>query len=70
MIRITEYEILRIHDEPVFIEHKSKGSWWDHADGVHSFMDMNDLYLSKIDTWLDCNEYGDTWIAYRKGKEK
>lgn len=70
MIQLTKYEVLRVHDEPIYIEHKTRGSWWDVADGVYSVMDCNDLYLSESDTWLDCNEYGKTWTAYRKGAEE
>lgn len=69
MKKLTAYEVLWVHDEPIYIEHKTKGSWWDHAEYVHAFMDMNDLYLKETDTWLDCNEYGETWVAYRKGAE-
>lgn len=64
LVPLSEYEILRVSDEPIFISHKTKGMWWDMADGVYSVLDMNELYLSGSDTWLDCNKYKEQWIAY------
>lgn len=71
LIKLNLQEVLWIREDvEIYIEHQTKGSWWDVSDGVYSFMDLNDLHLKKTDTWLDCNEYGNTWTAYRKGAEQ
>lgn len=69
MVCLSKEEILRIDNQSIFIMHRKKGMWWDIADGVSTMLDIDDLYLSGSDTWLDCNEYGYEWVAYRKSKK-
>ena len=61
-------QVLRLNDKPVYIEHKELGCWSDHADGVYTLHDMSYLYLERTDTWLDCNGYGNEWLAYTIGE--
>lgn len=31
MDKLSELEVFCLDDEPIFIEHKTKGSWLDHS---------------------------------------
>lgn len=68
LVPLSRYKMLRVFDEELFICHKSKGMWWDRTSGVFSMPDINELYLSESDIFLDCNEYEDQWLVYRRGE--
>ena len=66
--KLSLQQVLHLNDEPVHIEHCKLGCWSDHADGVYTLYDMSYLYLTKTDIWLDCDYYGEKWLAYRIGE--
>ncbi len=64
MRQLTEKEVLFLDNEPIIVRHKEKGEWKDIAEGVESFMDMNDLKLKNSGIYLQMEEYGDKWVAF------
>lgn len=65
MKKLNLQQVLCLNDEKIFIQHKELGNWTDHADGVYTLFDMNCLYLENSDVWLDCDRYGQDWIAFK-----
>lgn len=67
---LTKKEVLYLYDEPILIQHATKGLFVSHADAVYTLGPADELHLSDSDMWLDCSEYGHVWTAYRQLTKK